>query len=490
MDAASDPPPVTIARINALPSGLLEMIFRYFQPRPLLFIVSLVCRRWRGAALRTVTYLNLTPFKLANPLARGLLANLSGLQTVDFWSKTPESPVEPALALPASVTSLVLYARRATSLQCLVLPAVVRALELNCVRVLPTLPPSLWLTLEKLSIGFGSIDRRDTAQIAALQSAHLPSLHSLQLQEGWGAELLPLLRRHDTQLTDLNLSGCTGIRLMNKMDGNFGDLRLTRLHTLRLEGGPNSPFTAELVTTLLSRAPNLRALTLWQLSISKVPPALLTALVALKIAMLDPKEAALLDSLPRLRCIVTAPNAYVDCSAITLSRLTLIQLRNPQYATIWPLLTSAKSASTVQLVYEGNAWAAIADATNDALSQAPCLLHLRGLLLQFRDLALPFNSLAALLRAWHTIAPRLASINIQIKRTSEVGDISALRGVVRSGAQRTESDSCGLPSGATGRCVRKLLGSTHHPLRTEAPTTCGRPYRTTPIAVTVNVNVR
>lgn len=71
--AASAP---TTAPINALPPGLLELIFRRFHRRPLLLIVSLVCRHWRRAALRTVTKLSLSGTKIEQPLTHNILAQL------------------------------------------------------------------------------------------------------------------------------------------------------------------------------------------------------------------------------------------------------------------------------------------------------------------------------------------------------------------------------------------------------------------------------
>lgn len=60
-----------ILNIDSLPSDLLEMVFIKFARRHLLRIVSFVCKRWRRAALASVTKISVRD--LWDPMATTLL---------------------------------------------------------------------------------------------------------------------------------------------------------------------------------------------------------------------------------------------------------------------------------------------------------------------------------------------------------------------------------------------------------------------------------
>lgn len=104
LQAPAQPP------INALPPGLLELIVRRFEQRPLLWVVSLVCKQWRRASLASLTALTLNSARLSKPLALTTFAQCTGLKSVTVRcdaSSSPASLPQP-LRCPPSLTHLTL----------------------------------------------------------------------------------------------------------------------------------------------------------------------------------------------------------------------------------------------------------------------------------------------------------------------------------------------------------------------------------------------
>lgn len=84
--------------IALLPSDLLELIFSYIAFRPLLHVVSLVCKQWRTVALRSVTILPPLYSSYSAHLAIHLFPSITQLSFIDIPDPLP--------AIPARLCSL------------------------------------------------------------------------------------------------------------------------------------------------------------------------------------------------------------------------------------------------------------------------------------------------------------------------------------------------------------------------------------------------
>lgn len=174
-----------VALINALPPGLLEMVFAYIARRPLLRIVALVCQHWARAALRSVTRLTLTNRHDRNFFSR-VLPRMTALRMVTLGFDLPFKPEEPSpdtpggSLLPAHVTALRLECSGARVLQRFAKPPV---------QQLDVLLPPLWLSLTSLSLALEPLRAAKISVEALLAEAHLPALRTLKITHGWGDEL-------------------------------------------------------------------------------------------------------------------------------------------------------------------------------------------------------------------------------------------------------------------------------------------------------------
>lgn len=160
--------------INALPPGLLELVFRHFAHRNILSIVSRVCRHWRRAALRSIRHFSLNGGRLSDAVARPLLAQMTGLEYVLINSLT--APLAEPLTLPPSVTSLGLECVSAKTLESVVYPPL-RVLRVPHVEDLDLLRAVL------------------SRSRSSLTSLHLPSPFSEELFAFLASETLPALTK-------------------------------------------------------------------------------------------------------------------------------------------------------------------------------------------------------------------------------------------------------------------------------------------------------
>lgn len=251
----------SVPAINALPPGVLELVFRHFPRRPLLRIVSLVCRRWRGTALRCVTELTLTEAHITNPIAQRTLDHLSGLLTIFYCARDIPSHTG-RLVPPPSLTGLnFLSFDHAPPLDWLPLRRITaqRVVAVDAFFVLLQRSQS---TLESLDFFTSSVQPESKSaqmQFETLASFDLPALKELTLRRGWASlALLPLLARHSTQLVTLTLQDKALVSRDREAIDRFISLPFPRLRCLNLyffEG-----LRVAQLARLLSAAPQLREL--------------------------------------------------------------------------------------------------------------------------------------------------------------------------------------------------------------------------------------
>ena len=290
--------------INALPRELLGVVFCHIDRRPLLHIVSLVCKHWRRAALSSITKLKLSYAKLSSPVGPATLAQLR-LPSVSIKVKKStlkEAIIREPLTLhfPPSLTRLHLQLSERISepLTWLVVPPL-RQLHLDRVGApqAAALLAHCGATLEVLTLETVAEDT-----FRALAPLSLPALNSLNLRDVSFASLGPFLTRHATQLVSLGLYdvGGTSARIISS-------LPLTGLHSLALKLVQS--FSADDAARAIRAAPNLTALTLCDLEfqLNELPLSELRNLVRYSACPVD-RDLTLLSSLPRLRRLCAQPH--------------------------------------------------------------------------------------------------------------------------------------------------------------------------------------
>lgn len=274
--------------IGILPSEVLEVIFKNFRKRPLIHVVSLVCRRWRRVALRLVTHLRLY-LHCGALLAQPLFAKTPRLTSIALASSNEEDGPRHKVAIPPTVTRL----RNESGSSYLLKHAL-------------TLPPLKKLRLASPGSSFLFSHSLSTLQSlhmsGVLSSAlgeclsylHMPALTAITLGPLWGdGKLMPFLAQHASQLTKLKLA------CLNGSSDALVALPLTRLRGLSLT---ETDLSAAQLERLLSAATNLGELKVVNVpAIFNVPHAILTSLVSLATNRMSQFPPEAYKSLTRLR---------------------------------------------------------------------------------------------------------------------------------------------------------------------------------------------
>lgn len=215
---AQPEPPPSVFEIDALPLDLLSGVLfrRFFERRPLLHLVSLVCKRWRRAALACITKLDLRTYeKLCSPIGAATLSQLTSLTSASIAVAAPAmGPFAPRpLHFPPSLTRLRLNVPPG-SLDWLVVHPHLRRLHLWLgQRQAPTgaLLAHSRTTLEELTLEGNTEDEaRKFVHVSSPLSPptlrSLPALNSLHVHHMWAfPSFSTFLKQHATQLISLGL---------------------------------------------------------------------------------------------------------------------------------------------------------------------------------------------------------------------------------------------------------------------------------------------
>jgi hypothetical protein len=186
--------PSTAASFHSLPFDLLPVIFRFFPINPRLYTLSRVCRRWRAAALRSITTIahDLGVLSESIPRINALLPNVTslfldrGFLEVDLsaWRSLARLTLvsnAPRVLIPSTVTSLALQHISSAYLPAHLAPVqdTLRKATLSPDQ-LTSLKELLLPSLTSLRLNF-AMSPRDNDAVLALVARHASRLRSLEL---------------------------------------------------------------------------------------------------------------------------------------------------------------------------------------------------------------------------------------------------------------------------------------------------------------------
>lgn len=440
----------TSAPINALPPSVLELVFEHFARRPLLLIVSLVCRHWRSTALRCVRHLRLTEVHLTSPVAQRTLDLLTGLQTITYEPR--EIPSHPGRLLVPSPSLTALNFIYFNHDPPLALPPLRRISGQHVVvDYFTALLQRSQSTLESLDI----FSVPSEAHAKSLASLHLPALTELSLRRGWSRALLPLLTCHATQLTTLTIYDNA---LRRGLGGGTAADELVSLSFPRLRRliVYHERLSAAQLTRLLTAAPQLIKLSVFGIpAIAELPRALLTSLVSCHLSKpLTAPQMALLDSLPRLHTLglsekhSTARSLLHTLSDVALHRLRDVQISTDAAADVWELLAKTSNVRVLEL--------RTTDPLTDPATFPPnySLAKLRFLSVDFQGMRLTVSNLVAVLNQLLSVAPFVEKVTVRFNGSALEGDAAPLLALVRGLLRRC----CSFVTLGGGAACYALLG--------------------------------
>lgn len=296
----------TTTNISSFPSDILNLIFAFFNAFRLIFVVSLVCRRWRRVALSSITHWDRLQF--ASNL-QGALSLLPSLTEIQLDYQTPDLSGHTKL----------------------------RSLSLD-----PNHDSPLVTGLTSLSFNFPSFHthllelNRTTLKRLALgteSDLHFPQLVSLEI---WGYEnFRRLMTRHASQLQHLGISAHGGLDLSSI---SFPNLRSLTAWGNRI-----------VLQQALTLAPPGCQINLHANDSAACDPSIAPHITACENWSTDPASslASLLECCPRLQAYMGGWRSSDDLASLQphasrLTDLTLSKVNHQCLDVLLPLVTNLR----------------------------------------------------------------------------------------------------------------------------------------------------
>lgn len=353
-------PPLVDAPINLLPLDMLTVIFAYTPMRPVLLSVSLVCRRWRTAALRSVTSIRVR----GGGERRPPLSLFPSLTELKFSCNFRE-----AIRLPLTIRRLAL--REATkpsddgeiSFPAPLPPFTHLSFRHWSFDPRGVIQPLILASLDTLTSLRVEVDRelcdflheRRFPRLAELHIAYWHPASTLQL-----AHMVSFLSAHCSTLTSLTIDDVRRSRSVSAGETEaplaslFTSLAAIDFPSLTFLRVLSSAIPSQCVADILRRSPRLVNLCLpYASGLYTVPTSLLTPLVKLRfLSSRDPLQPGFIEALPRLRHISvrTEENVRIarDFPAALYPRMSCLSLGRVTEST-WSTLVGCTSLTHLNI---------------------------------------------------------------------------------------------------------------------------------------------